>query len=762
MRVICLLPLLLFSLFNSFAQNGVGKWSDHSPFSHAIKTVEANNKIFCLTTGGLFYYNKSDNAVSKLTRIEGLSDIEITSIAFNTQGNQLLIGYRNGNIDILENNNISNMPDIKSKTNLGNKTINNIAIIDNMAYCSCGFGIVVINLEKKEVKDTYLIGDAGMEMQVYDITADNVYLYAATENGIKKAEKSSPNLVNFAQWEVITEVAGYASRFSAVEYFNNRVFAIQAGETPNTDHVYYLENGSWSEMNTGYPANSYNSLENNYEHLLISSYFHADAFDHSLQNTMHLYTGSPRDAILDKNNNLWIADYQSGLMRNTENGILTSFYPTGPVSNAAFTLFAKASKVFVAAGAVTASWSNAYYSAEYNVFDGQTWTNMRADSAYDILAVVADPSNIDHIFAASWGGGILEFKNNAIVQRYNVYNSTLQSITSGDNNVRCAGLVFDASGNLWVTNSGVPQPISVRTPGGEWKSMPYGSIINPSGIGKLIITRNNHKWALLPRGYGLFAFDDNGTLDNANDDKAKRFGIADNTGNTISNYVFSIAEDLDGNIWVGTSSGPVVFYSPGQVFDEDIYAEQITIPRNDGSGLGDLLLSTETITAIAIDGANQKWFGTLNSGIFLMSEDAKQEIYHFTVDNSPLVSNTINDIAIAEKTGEVFIATNLGMMSFRSPATPGNENFKHVYVYPNPVRPDYTGDIIITGLIRDSNIKITDIAGNLVYETTSLGGQALWNGKNMDGVRASTGVYLVFCTNEDGSQSTVTKLLFIH
>jgi hypothetical protein len=224
-----------------------------------------------------------------------------------------------------------------------------------------------------------------------------------------------------------------------------------------------------------------------------------------------------------------------------------------------------------------------------------------------------------------------------------------------------------------------------------------------------------------------------------------------------------MAEDLDGNMWVGTSSGPAVYYNPDAVFSGDnFYATQVIIPRKDGTIYGDLLLATETITAIAIDGANRKWFGTQNSGVYLMSADGLKQIYHFNTANSPILSNSITDIAIDPASGEVFIGTDQGVISFRSTATLGGDAFGKVYVFPNPVRPEYQGNIVVTGLIRDTNVKITDISGNLVFETTSLGGQAIWNGKNMDGKRASTGVYLVFCTNEDGSQTFITKLLFIH
>jgi hypothetical protein len=231
----------------------------------------------------------------------------------------------------------------------------------------------------------------------------------------------------------------------------------------------------------------------------------------------------------------------------------------------------------------------------------------------------------------------------------------------------------------------------------------------------------------------------------------------------ISNFIYSIAQDREGNIWLGTNKGIVVYYSPSRVFSSnEFYAQTILVPRNDNSGFGDPLLGTETVTAIKVDGANRKWLGTRNGGVFLVSDDGLKQIHAFNIDNSPLLSNSINDITINENTGEVFFATNSGIISYVSDAVGPAEEFSDVYVYPNPVRETYFGDIVITGLIENAYVKITDLNGNLVHETRSLGGNAIWNGNNLSGKRVSTGVYLVFLTNDDGSLTHVTKLLFIH
>jgi hypothetical protein len=213
---------------------------------------------------------------------------------------------------------------------------------------------------------------------------------------------------------------------------------------------------------------------------------------------------------------------------------------------------------------------------------------------------------------------------------------------------------------------------------------------------------------------------------------------------------------------VGTDHGPVVYSNPKDVFNGETAGTQVLIPRNDGTTNADPLLGTETINCIAVDGANRKWFGTAKGGAFLFSPDGLREIYHFNTDNSPIFSNNILCIGIDEHTGEVFFGTDRGIISYRANATKPNDNFTNVYVFPNPVREDYHGDIVITGLIENTHVKITDISGNLVYQTKSIGGQAVWDGKTRGRRRVATGVYLVFCSNDDGTKTYITKMLVIH
>jgi ligand-binding sensor domain-containing protein len=254
--------------------------------------------------------------------------------------------------------------------------------------------------------------------------------------------------------------------------------------------------------------------------------------------------------------------------------------------------------------------------------------------------------------------------------------------------------------------------------------------------------------------------DDNQTPDVFSDDKYKKMLVQDTEDQVIS-FVYSIAEDLDGNIWVGTDQGPLIYFNPENVFTGNLRANRIKMSKNDGTNTADYVLKNETITSIAVDGANRKWLGTASSGAYLLSADGTVQIKNFNAQNSPIFSNSIVSLAVDNKQGDVWFGTAAGVQSYRGDATEGGEKFSKILTFPNPVRENFTGKVTITGLIKDSQIRITDISGNLVYETVSDGGEASWDLNTYNGKRVTTGVYLVFCASKDGSQSAVTKMLVI-
>ena len=752
--IICILYINLLK-----AQIGVGEWRDHLPFTYTISVTESSKKVYVASESGVFSYSKISNNIEKLTKVNILSDIGISTIAYSDQNKVLVIAYSNGNLDLIYDNEVFNMSDIKREMINASKSVNHVLFIDEYAYLSCGFGIVVINLEKKEIKDTYYIGDLGSLIQVNQLILDNNNLYAATNQGVYIADYTNPNLTDYANWQRIEEIPNYTEAFNAIYVLNDKIFVNQQNETIN-DVLYLYENGLWNISNNEYKdvreikaINSEIGIVTNRNILIYSQNF---IFKDSISSSGSVSI-NPYDISSIDNNTYWIADRGNGLVKYKST--MEVINPNSPYSANAFNIDINNDKVVVAAGGIGPSWNNKYLNGALFTFENERWKSIFNYQAKDYVVVKIDPYNTDHYFVGTWGNGVVEYRNNEIVETYDNSNSSLQTIIADADFYRIAGLAFDNENNLWVTNSSVSNPISVRKVDGEWHSFNYDNIISDILLSEIIVTKNNHKWVILPNGNGLFVFDNNQTIDNENDDLFKKLSVIDENGKVISNRIYSIAEDLTGNIWLGTDQGIVVYYNPENVFDDDLFhANRIALTIDD---VTHYLLKTEVITSIAVDGANRKWIGTENTGIYLVSKDGTEEINHFTEDNSPLLSNKINDIGINHESGEVFFATDKGLISYRGSATMGSDEFRDVYVYPNPVRENYTGEITIRGLVSNVNVKITDISGNIVYETTAEGGQATWDGKNFDGKRPSTGIYLVFCTNDDGSKTYITKLLFI-
>jgi ligand-binding sensor domain-containing protein len=774
MRTLICAIIIIFS-FQVKSQVLVGQWRTHLPYSTGINVEPAGDKVYCLSTGGLFVYSKKDNSTTTLTKINGLSDVVISALQYIPEKNTLIIGYENGNIDLIKNNVIFNISDIYRKPLTGSKSINNINYINGITYLSCGFGIVVLDIDKNEIKDTYFIGQNGTYIDVLEMCSDNVYLYAATSTGIYKAIESNPNLVNFANWSLVTNIPNNNEKFNHIVFFDNHILTTYSNPNWNKDTTYIYDNISWAKFDTSIKEITNMVVSGN--KLILSSYTFFKTYNSFNDLTGSLYWGfsptlgsMPKDAEYSEDGTLWIADYNLGLVWLKPDGYYEFTAPNGPAQSKAISVVAAKDEVLIVPGGKNSSWNNLWNNGEIYWFKDQRWNNISVAQVSeldvykspDICEIAINPINPKQVFFGSYGGGVLEFNNGAYVAHYTETNSTLQSIYPGSNYMRIGGIVVDENENLWVTSSEIENSVSVRKPNGEWKGFALKNDMGASLIGKIISAKNGIKWIILPKGKGLFAFSENGTIDNESDDKKKYVSIIDESGVVITNEVFSLAEDKDGLIWVGTNKGVVFFYNPENVFESTtFYAQQIKIP-NENPGQANFLLEAETVTAIAIDGANHKWFGTESGGVFMMSADATKELLHFTKENSPLLSNTILGIAIEPNSGEVFIATDKGVVSYRSTTTEGEDFFHNVYAFPNPVKPGYEGLIAIKGLVSNADIKISDIAGNVVYQTKAEGGQATWNGKKFNGEKVQTGVYLVFCSNEDGSKTFITKILFIN
>ncbi len=773
MRITKIISIFIFTFFSFelvFAQGiGIGQWRDHLPYNKCIAVTEAKNKIFCATPYSVFYYDKDDNSIHRLTKVTGLSDIGVSAINYSNEFNTLVIAYSNTNIDLVQNNRIINISDIKRKPMLGYKTINNIKFIGQYAYLACGFGIVVLDIEKHEIRDTYYIGPDGSQINVHDLSFSDhdSIIYAATEAGVYSASYNSPNLANYASWMLHTDIDTTAT-YNFITYFDERIFVNVYTGSANSDTILIYDGNTWGVMDLDFESPRRN-LGTYYDRLILSSYGRADVYDKNLDRMLSIYLPSgsqvfPLDVIVDKNDFYWIADRYSGLVKAWDGGWKGEFIlPNGPSSQNVFGLSSSGGDIWVAPGGRSTIWGTIYNRGIFS-FRDEIWStidekdNPIMDSIVAFIDIAIDPSNRNHIYAPTWGFGLCEFSGKNLEYVFNAENSSLQTFSTGGT-VRLGGVCYDRYHNLWISNSNVDSVLSVLRPGKPMKALYLGSSSTNTEIGNLIVDSYDQKWILM-RHNNILVFNDNNTIDNPYDDMTKKLDGRDGNGTIPGTHIFSIAEDDDGEIWIGTDEGVAVIYSPGNVFTGgDFDAQKILVEEG---GYAQYLLESESVTAIAVDGANRKWFGTDRAGVFLMSDDGTEQLLHFTEENSPLLSNSITSLSINQETGEVFIGTATGIISYKSTATQGGSTNTEVYAYPNPVREGYNGTIAIKGLVKNADIKITDISGNLIYATKAEGGQAVWNGKNFDGRKAQTGVYLVFVSNEDGSETIVTKILFIN
>jgi len=751
----------------------VGQWRDELPYTLCNSVTEASDRIYCSTPYAVFYVNKEDLSVVRITKITGLSDIGISCINYNKEYKTLVIAYTNANIDLIKNNTIINISDIKRKTILGNKTINDIYFIGKDAYLSCGFGIVVLDINKEEIRDTYYIGQQGSQVNVLAMTTDgHDSIFAATEKGIYKAWVKDPNLANFASWHRDLGI-DTAATYNSVVRFNGKILVSKQSGNGISDTICMFSNGLWNR----WERDNYNTimhLQANDKYLVVSyNYFVCD-FDTDLNLLTTVWTYDPggpypTDAVADLTGNLWISDTYSGLINyEMQDGVLRHFTLSGPLTASAFSMSAQGNNLLIAPGGRDASYTPLYYQGQVYHFDNVNWKNITASTsplmglAHDVVAVAMDPFDNNRVYAGSFGGGVVELYNDSAVRRYTESNSTLRHHTSSDtSDIRVGGLTFDTDGNLWVVTAHNNSCLSMKK-GDEWTGFTIPAV-NENDLGQIMVTSIGQKWIQMRYGNmninSLLVFTDNGTPTDPSDDRSQLLNSSVGSGNIPGTTVYAMAEDKNGEIWIGTENGVAVFYSPENIFTgQNFDCQRILVQQ--GSYV-QYLLESETVTAIAVDGANQKWIGTDRGGVYCFSEDGTKQKYHFTAEDSPLLSDRIICLAL-NKEGDVFFGTDKGVISFRGPATPGGDTNENVYAFPNPVKSDFSGFIAIKGLVANAQVRITDVNGALVYSTHAQGGQAIWDGNNFDGRKAHTGVYLVYVSNDSGTEKVVTKILIIN
>lgn len=744
----------------SFPQVGVGKWRDHFSFSKAHHIEIVGNKVFAQGDLGLMYYDTDDGTVNKFTKIEGLSDVGISAFAYDRQSDFMVIAYTNSNIDLVHKGQVFNLSDIKRSEISGDKNIYRIRFYDKKAYLACGFGTVVLNLSRKEISDVYYVGSEGTTLKTNDLSVFNENIVIATDSGFIAADKTQRHLNIYTNWHHDTSSVLGAKKIRCLECFNGEIFII-AEDSLNSQTIY---RSSDLQHFSKWMSGDIRSLRVAGDKLVISKYRKVEIYDSDLTlaneyGNIDWLTMQCLDATVAFSK-LWVATDWAGLVYFDLHNptIANGLEPNAPKFDDSYRFKAFDKGLFLAHGSVQGVY---FLPAQLSTFSENHWSTLTRneilDSCNDVADVVPDPKNRNHLFATAWNYGILEIEDNKVKNIYNETNSDnaiqpyfLENFRS----VRTGAAATDKDGNFWFTNALQNYGLIVRRKDGSWKS--FRTDTGNEELYTLIIDSvHNYKWFL---GHNdIFVHDGENKFAHVNPNKGSKLATT---------KVNCLAQDQDNEIWLGTEKGIKVIYNTSNAFENGGNGEESPITCNNilysEGGNIEYLLAYEEITCITVDGANRKWIGTASGGAFLVSENGTEQLLHFSSNNSPLPSDKITDIGIMPTTGEVFIGTNKGIVSYRGTATYAEQApLDTIYAFPNPVKPDYNGPIAIKGFTRNALVHITDASGHVVFSTRANGGQAIWYGRTSSGKRVASGVYYVFASDDFSENRSVTKVLIL-
>ena len=744
-RSLLLICYLAVSLVAFTQTPPIGSWRMHISYAGTIDVVKGD-KVYTATHQGVF---STDNALGfeYFNKLTGLSEASISKLGWDSQTQQLVVAYSSSNIDVIKGGLVKNINDILRSG--GQKKINAIYCENGLAYISTSIGVIVADLSKYEIKESWILGANGIAIDVFSLTKDINFWYAATSNGIYKSAISNTNLSDAKTWSFyyrnntgnpIKKISS-ATTGLIVEQ-NDSLLLVQPTST-STSTLFYM------------PQQQIKSWAYNEQKIIIGT-VHAQTG----RAYMHVTTPSTSSNIIFEQPGtiikpvsctlssgiIWISDSITGLIKldPAANSFL-KIIPNGPAGQVTTALLATNTAVIAAGDSKQGLF----------IFENGAWQQQKQNGLDSIIAIESITQNkIDNsIWLSSAGSGVVQLNNNKL-QVFNQRNSSL--ITSVNNICYSSGVAIDSKGNSWVSNTGTTISLHVKQPDGKWMGF-----TNPFGItdaGNLEIDDAGYIWCTTKNANGLLVYNPGSSITNATDDRWKQYKAGTGIGNLPSNQVNCTALDKNGFIWVGTDKGIGIIQCANQVFSNVGCDALLPVVQQDR--FAGLLFKDENVQTIAVDGADRKWVGTKN-GVWLISATGEKIIYKFSTSNSPLLGNDISKISIDPTTGEVFIATNNGICSFRSTATEGATTQQKVLVFPNPVPPGYNGSIAIRGLTQNALVKITTLYGALVYQTRALGGQAIWDGKNTSGTKVASGVYLIICRDDSGLEKIATKITIV-
>ena len=757
--------ILILQIFFLQAQNFENSWTGYFSYVSIKSISQGNDKIYAAAENAIFTYDLSTEEISSISTINGLSGNPISTAYYSENNGLYVIGYENGLIEIVIDgeDNVLKVVDILDKTTIppNMKTINHFNEYNGRLYISTGFGISVYNLETLEFGDTYFIGDLGSQINITQTTVQGDLIYASSsENGIKSALVADENIIDYQQWATVIG-GGYKGIQSlgvelyAVNNSNNILkFDLDVGFLQiDTFLSPVVDFRAFSGVLTITTNSSIHSFSEGY--VLINEITSLFEYDYLLQ------------AGYAFNNSFYLGTTDLGMLIVPFNvNRALQVLPEGPLYNQPFTIEASPGKLWVAFGDVDLTF-NPYPLTRKGIsnYRNESWTNIKYDSLRDLLGVEdvndlvfvkSNPNNPNETYMSSYQKGLLKIKNQDPTILYNETNSPLE-IPGGNEalGIRLYGSDFDKQDNFWFVQSRIDKGLIKLTPEGQFQTIDISNIINAEdelALGKLVVSRE---------GYVFFGAVSSGLVGyNPTTNEFNKIGEALGNGNLPSTDIKALAFDNQNRLWIGTRKGLRVLYSARNFFESgaDIDSQPIIILDD---GVPQELLFLQSITDIEVDGSNNKWVSTATSGVFYLSSNGQETLLRFTSANSPLPSDTVLDISIDDADGTVYFATKDGLVAYDGTSTAPGEDLESVYAYPNPVRPNYFGNVTIDGLTAKANVKITDITGNLVFETTSQGGSVEWDTTAFGKYKVASGVYLVLITSDDNLLTKVAKIMII-
>lgn len=776
------------SFTTAVAQTAVGNWKVYSMFSDIKKMEQSHNKVYYLSGTNLFSFDKETEETYSYTLKNKLNDITVDNIYYNNEKNYLLITYSSGNIDLLyDDGTVVNLPDIKNSTLNYSLEINDVAFLGDCIYVATKFGLIVFDETRHEVKysgvydkEISLVACVGdyividQNRALYYIHKDDRFETFDSYTNIAKGNYLE-DMQGISDNKMLVRLTSKYINLYTIDFSLNKINSTSVDITKTAsnfingkEELYFVSNNTVNSVSSDGVKTSHSSIPAELSSQIVS--------------------------IWDDPDKLWVGN-KDGIANYdvSDNGLTVLYDKFKPqalnVDYPVFITSDKNGKIYVSNMSESMYYDFTYRNKSFissidkdeikdvapTEFTASHRSNPSKEILYDTYQLAVDPEDPEIYYLGSFWEGLYKVKDGKTIAQYNPENSSLTESWG----CRVNAVAFDKENNLWCTNEivaeGLPSlhilPAEARkketTTVQDWIPITLGSFYSSKDVRLLMCKKSNMificdgKWI----GY-VVAYDTNGTYTDTSDDKFMMWNkFIDQDGKNYSyNRVSALAEDKNGKVWIGTTSGIIEISNPKNATNTSLTVTRLKVPRNDGTNYADYLLDGVHVTSISVDNSNRKWIGTMSDGVYLVNENGTEILEHFTSENSYLPGGITYSVLAHPHNNSVFMGTEFGLVEYSSDSSPAKEDYSEIYAYPNPVKPEYTGLITITGLMDNSLIKIADSAGNVFYSSRSEGGMVTWDGCNSAGERVKSGVYFVYVSQNENEQSSgaVTKIMIIN